>query len=53
MLGAGRWHQITRHVLPNVIPMVFATTTLTVAAAILTETTLSFLGCDNDRPWVN
>ena len=34
----------TRHVLPNVMPMVFANTTLTVAAAILTETTLSFLG---------
>jgi peptide/nickel transport system permease protein len=44
VLGAGRWHQITRHALPNVLPMVFANTTLTVAAAILTETTLSFLG---------
>ena len=33
-----------RHVLPNVMPMVFANTTLTVAIAILTETTLSFLG---------
>jgi peptide/nickel transport system permease protein len=44
VLGAGRWKQVTRHVLPNVMPMVFANTTLTVAAAILTETTLSFLG---------
>ena len=44
VLGGGRWHQITRHALPNVMPMVFANTTLTVAAAILTETTLSFLG---------
>jgi peptide/nickel transport system permease protein len=44
LLGAGRWHQVTRHVLPNVMPMVFANTTLTVAAAILAETTLSFLG---------
>ncbi|MDZ5623289.1 ABC transporter permease [Nocardioides bizhenqiangii] len=44
LLGAGRWHQMTRHVLPNVMPMVFANTTLTVAAAILAETTLSFLG---------
>ena len=43
-IGAGRWHQITKHVLPNVMPMVFANTTLTVAIAILTETTLSFLG---------
>ncbi len=44
VLGAGRWHQVTRHVLPNVAPMVFANTTLTVAVAILSETTLSFLG---------
>ena len=44
VLGAGRWHQMARHVLPNVMPMVFANTTLTVAGAILTETTLSFLG---------
>ena len=44
VLGAGRWHQISRHILPNVMPMVFANTTLTVSIAILTETTLSFLG---------
>ncbi len=44
VLGASKWHQMTRHVLPNVMPMVFANTTLTVAIAILTETTLSFLG---------
>ncbi len=44
VLGASRWHQISRHILPNVMPMVFANTTLTVAIAILTETTLSFLG---------
>ena len=44
LLGAGRWHQMTRHVLPNLMPMVFANTTLTVALAILAETTLSFLG---------
>ena len=35
-----RWHQIGRHILPNVMPMVFANTTLTVAIAILSETTL-------------
>ncbi|MCB0906017.1 MAG: ABC transporter permease [Nocardioidaceae bacterium] len=44
VLGAGRAHQIGRHILPNVMPMVFANTTLTVAGAILSETTLSFLG---------
>jgi peptide/nickel transport system permease protein len=44
VLGAGRWRQMTRHVLPNVMPLVFANTTLTVAIAIISETTLSFLG---------
>lgn len=44
VLGAGDWHQMSRHILPNVMPMVFANTTLTVAGAILSETTLSFLG---------
>lgn len=43
-LGASKRQQMTRHVLPNVMPMVFANTTLTVAIAILSETTLSFLG---------
>ena len=43
-LGAGHGHLMRRHVLPNVMPMVFANTTLSVAVAILTETTLSFLG---------
>ena len=44
VLGAGRAQLMRRHVLPNVMPMVFANTTLTVAIAILAETTLSFLG---------
>jgi peptide/nickel transport system permease protein len=43
-LGAGHRHLITRHVLPNVVPIIFANTTLTIAIAILSETTLSFLG---------
>ena len=43
-LGAGHVHQLRRHVFPNVIPLVFANTTLVVAVAILSETTLSFLG---------
>ncbi len=43
-LGAGNAHLLRKHVLPNVIPLVFANTTLAVAVAILSETTLSFLG---------
>lgn len=44
VLGSGSWHLMGRHVLPNVMPLVFANTTLTVAGAILAETTMSFLG---------
>jgi peptide/nickel transport system permease protein len=43
-LGASDWHLVTRHILPNVGPLIFANTVLTVAIAILSETTLSFLG---------
>lgn len=43
-LGASDFHLITRHILPNVFPLIFANTVLVVAVAILTETTLSFLG---------
>src|SRR4030095_11911614 len=34
----------TRHIRPNVGPLIFANTVLLVAIAILSETTLSFLG---------
>ena len=43
-LGSSDWHLITRHILPNVFPVIFANTILTVALAILAETTLSLLG---------
>ncbi len=43
-LGAGHTHVIGRHVLPAVLPLVMANTTLTVGSAIIAESTLSFLG---------
>jgi peptide/nickel transport system permease protein len=43
-LGAGNWQLVRLHVLPNVFPVIFANTILTVALSILAETTLSFLG---------
>jgi peptide/nickel transport system permease protein len=43
-LGANHRQIIARHILPNVFPLIFANTILVVAVAILTETTLSFLG---------
>lgn len=43
-LGAGNWHIMMRHVLPNVFPLIFANTVLIASVAITSETTLSFLG---------
>ncbi|WP_103502055.1 MULTISPECIES: ABC transporter permease [unclassified Streptomyces] len=43
-LGAGHWHQMSRHVLPNLMPLILASATLQVSSAILTEASLSFLG---------
>jgi peptide/nickel transport system permease protein len=48
-LGAGPSHVIRHHVLPNVAPLILANTTLAVPIAILTETTLSFLGLGDPR----
>lgn len=43
-LGGGHVHIMVRHVLPNVLPLVLAQTTLCISEAILTEATLAFLG---------
>ncbi|GAA3735771.1 ABC transporter permease [Salinactinospora qingdaonensis] len=43
-LGGGHGHIMLRHVLPNVMPLVLAQTTLLVANSIITESTLAFLG---------
>ena len=34
-LGSSDWHLVTRHILPNVFPVIFANTVLTVALSIL------------------
>jgi peptide/nickel transport system permease protein len=50
-LGASNTHLMARHIVPNVAPLILANTTLTVPIAILSETTLSFLGLgDPSRP---
>ena len=43
-LGASNRHLMGRHIFPNVSPIILANLTLTVPIAILSETTLSFLG---------
>jgi peptide/nickel transport system permease protein len=50
-LGASPAHLMGRHILPGVGGLILASTTLTVPVAILSETTLSFLGFgDPSRP---
>ncbi len=43
-VGAGGGHIMRRHILPNVMNLIIANAVLTFAGAILTETTLSFVG---------
>ena len=43
-VGAGRTHIIVRHMLPNVMPLVYVTLATSVPGAITTEAALSFLG---------
>ena len=43
-IGSSNWHIMRKHALPNVMPLIFANLVLVVAIAILSETTLSFLG---------
>ncbi len=44
VIGSGGGHIMRRHILPNVITLIVANTVLVFAGAILTETTLSFIG---------
>ncbi|MEJ3657197.1 ABC transporter permease [Actinomycetes bacterium KLBMP 9759] len=44
VLGGGHAHVLAKHVLPAVLPLVLANTTLTVGSAIISESTLAFLG---------
>src|SRR5579862_982981 len=43
-LGATRWRLVVRHILPNSLGPVIVAATIDVAAAIIAEATLSFLG---------
>lgn len=44
VIGGGGAHIMRRHILPNVLNLVVANTVLVFAGAVLTETTLSFIG---------
>ena len=43
-MGASHMRLITRHILPNVAPLIFANAVLVIAGCILAEATLAFLG---------
>ncbi len=43
-LGATKWRQVVRHILPNSLGPVIVAATVDIAAAITAEATLSFLG---------
>ncbi len=49
-LGISRWHQITRHLIPNVLAIVVVSATLTFAVAILNEAFLSYLNLSVTEP---
>ena len=42
--GRGKWYVLTRHVLPNIGPLVIVLVTILFASAILIEAALAFLG---------
>jgi peptide/nickel transport system permease protein len=44
VIGAGRLHIVNHHILPNVVNLLVANAVLVFAGAVLTETTLSFVG---------
>jgi peptide/nickel transport system permease protein len=44
VIGAGSGHIMARHILPNVVNLIVANAVLVFAGAVLTETTLSFVG---------
>ncbi len=47
VLGVRNFTIIRRHILPNVISLVFATATIGVAYAVITQASLSFLGLES------
>jgi peptide/nickel transport system permease protein len=48
-LGGSDMHVVIKHVGPNLMPVIFANTILTIAIAILSESQLSFLGLGDPK----
>ncbi len=43
-IGAGHWHIVRKHILPQIMPLIVANTVLILSTAILVESGLAFLG---------
>ncbi|MCC5946891.1 MAG: ABC transporter permease [Nitriliruptoraceae bacterium] len=52
-IGTSNWRIITKHILPNTVGVIIVTATLAIAAGILLETALSFLGLGIQPPDVS
>ena len=50
-LGAGTWHLIKRHLIPNALGAILVTMTLTIPSAIFTESFLSYIGLGVQQPF--
>ena len=51
--GAGSWHVIVRHMIPNFMSYVIVSVTLSIPSMIIGETALSFLGIGLRPPIVS
>ena len=49
-VGNPHWRIALRHILPNVLPPLIVQSTLAIAAAVIAEASLSFLGLDQQPP---
>ena len=49
-VGNPRWRVAVRHILPNIVPPIMVQATLAIAAAIIAEASLSFLGLGQQPP---
>jgi peptide/nickel transport system permease protein len=50
-MGNPRWRIALFHILPNIMPALLVQATLSIAAAIIAEAALSFLGLGQQPPW--
>jgi peptide/nickel transport system permease protein len=49
-VGNPPWRIALRHIVPNIVPAILVQATLTIAAAIIAEASLSFLGLGQQPP---